>query len=279
MNSGRLLDQHGAGSLPLAAFNVIGAALILLLAGYLAITALLLGAYMPLLPQMTYDFSGDLDPVNPRHGQTFTMTANRVDRVDVVLRVPETADGVPVVVRLRANGPEGASIMERRALLMGNGTWQVYAFALPGPLPEDVRQLYFEIENQDAQTTVIEDRISKWDRLPGGVFHMRRMAVWDDQDMVIQVYARPQPATLFTNPIAVAEGFFPTAAGPLLLLEVIAVLSILGVIGNHSLQPHLPVRLSWHMRYAIDVLIVAGILWLYTRFLLSGSYGMPAHWV
>ena len=279
MSSSRLLDQRGAGSLPLAACNVVGAVLILLLAGYLTISALLLGAYMPLLPQMTYDFSGDLGAVNPRHGQTFPVAENRVDRIDVVLRVPETAGGVPVVVRLRANGPEGASIMERRALLMGNGTWQVYAFALPGPLPEGVRQLYFEIENQDAQTTVIEDRISKWDRLPDGELYVRRKIEWDDQDMVIQVYARPQPATLFKNPIAIAEGFFPTAAGPFLLLEVIAVLSILGVIGNHSLQPHLPVRLSWHVRYAIDVLIVAGILWLYTRFLLSGSYGMPAHWV
>ena len=227
MNSGRLLDQRGVGSFPFAVFNVIGAVLILLLAGYLAVTALLLGAYMPLLPQFTYDFSGELDPVNPRHGQTFTVAQSPVGRGGVVLRVPEAAEGVPVVVRLRAHGPAGASLMERRALLMGNGAWQVYAFALPGPLPEDVRQLYFEIENQDAQTTVIEDRISKWDRLP----------------------------------------------------SVIAVLSIIGVIGNHSLQPHMPVRLTWHMRYAIDVLIVAGILWLYTRFLLSGSYGLPAHWV
>jgi hypothetical protein len=202
-----------------------------------------------------------------------------VDRIDVVLRVPDESGGVPVVVRLFADGPEGEALMERVANLEGDGRWRVYAFALPGAVPEGTQQLYFELENQASDTTAIEDRINKWDRLPSGQFYARRMAEWDDQGMVIQVYARPKPSALLSDPASISGYFFPTAAGPFLLLEVIAVLSVLGVLGNHALQQRLPIKSSWQLRVAVDALIVAGIVWLVTQFLLSGTFGAPTYWV
>ena len=276
---GQRLNLGRAQEYYVLAIRLVGASLVLLLAGYLAISALREVAYLPLLPQMTSDFKRGLDATNPQHGQTFVVVGDRIDRVDVVLRVPDTASGVPIVVRLRSDGPNGTLLMERTVRLQGEGSWQVYAIALPGPLPEGTRELYFELENQTAKTTVVEDRISKWDRLPGGVFYARREVEWGDQDMVLQVYARPDPTAMLKNPASIAERLFPTAAGPLLLLEVIAVLSFLVIIGNHAVQQRLPIRLSWQLRYATDALIVAGIFWWVTRFLLGGTYGAPAHWV
>ena len=276
---GQRLDLGRAQEHFVSAIRLVSASLVLLLAGYLAITALRQVAYLPLLPQMTADFNRRLDATNPQHGQTFVVAGDRVDRVDVVLRLPEASSGVPMVVRLRSDGPNGVLLMERRIRLQGEGSWQVYAIALPGPLPEGTKKLYFELENQTAHTTMVEDRISKWDRLPGGVFYARREVEWDDQDMVLQVYARPDPTAMLKNPASIAERLFPTAAGPLLLLEVIAVLSFLVIVGNHAVQQRLPVRPSWQLRYATDALIAAGILWWVTRFLLGGTYGAPAHWV
>ena len=273
------LEQGQTGQRYRALLHGVGVLLILLLAVYLAGTALYRAAYLPLLPPLTADFVLSMDPTNPRHGQTFEVTEDRVDRVDVVLRIPETASAIPVVVRLWSDSPDGTLLMERRAHLRGSGSWQAYAFALPGTLPEGTRKLYFELENEAAQITVVESRVSKWDRLPDGELHVRRIVEWDDQDMVLQVYARPQLSALRSRPAAIAEYVFPTAAGPFLLLEVIAVLGILAVFGKHALQQQLPLRPSWQLGYATDALLVALIIWWVLGFLLGGTYGAPSHWV
>lgn len=273
------LEQRGAWRRYRTLAHALGVGLILLFAVYLAGTALYRAAYLPLLPPLTADFALGMDPTNPRHGQTFTVTEGRVDRVDVVLRVPEAAGEVPVVVRLWSDGPDGTLLMERRAYLRGSGSWQAYAFALPGTLPAGIRKLYFELENEAAHTTVMESRVSKWDRLPDGELHVRRMVEWADQDMVLQAYARPQLSALRSRPAVIAEYVFPTAAGPFLLLEVIAVLGILAVFGNHALQQQLPLKPSWQLRYATDALLVALLIWWVLGFLLGGTYGTPSHWV
>ena len=264
--------------LPAVSFEFLAVAVVLLLAGYLALSALRLAAYLPLLPPLRGDLIRSQHVTHPRHGQTFVVTASRVDRIDLVLRVPLTPNGIPVMVRLRAGEPHGALLMERWTRLTGNGRWQVYAFALPGPLPDGTRKLYFELENL-TDIAVFDFRVSRWDRLPLGVYFAQNEVVEPDRDMVLQAYARPNPTMLLRNPVALAEQLFPTAAGPLLLLEVIGVLSILSVCGSHALQQRLPVRVSWRLRYTVDVLIVSGILWGITRFLLSGTYGLPAYWV
>lgn len=129
---------------------------------------------------------------------------------------------------MRVIGQEGASNLERRTLLMGNGTGQVYEFSLYRLLSECVHQLQFVIETQDALTAVIENRSGKLGWLSAELFRLPRIAKWDDQGMVIQVYACPDPATLFKDPMVGC--FFPIEVRPFVMLEVLTLFIILGVI-------------------------------------------------